>query len=104
MIVDLDQASTDAMESLSETPSTETEIPHQENQCLLKLISPPKLLHSFTLTNIYNCHHISSVTPNRIWIRDTGTLILTDTTGVPLHYVGNVWHDFFFFWITHSEQ
>lgn len=47
MIVDLDPASTDAMESLSETLSTETEIPHQENQCLLKLISPPQITSLF---------------------------------------------------------
>ena len=36
------------------------------------------------------CHHISCVTPNRVWVSDYYNLILTDTeTGKNLHGVEN---------------
>uniref|UniRef100_K1P1D1 Tripartite motif-containing protein 3 n=1 Tax=Magallana gigas TaxID=29159 RepID=K1P1D1_MAGGI len=75
------------MESLSEIPTPGTEKPQQGNQCLLKLMSPPELLHSLTLTDVDGCDHISCVTSDRVWVSDTFNLILTDTTGVPLHRV-----------------
>uniref|UniRef100_K1QI68 Tripartite motif-containing protein 3 n=1 Tax=Magallana gigas TaxID=29159 RepID=K1QI68_MAGGI len=39
------------MKSLSEITTPGTEKPQQGNQCLLKLMSPPELLHSLTLTD-----------------------------------------------------
>nr|XP_034310410.1 uncharacterized protein LOC105324563 isoform X1 [Crassostrea gigas]XP_034310411.1 uncharacterized protein LOC105324563 isoform X1 [Crassostrea gigas]XP_034310412.1 uncharacterized protein LOC105324563 isoform X1 [Crassostrea gigas]XP_034310413.1 uncharacterized protein LOC105324563 isoform X1 [Crassostrea gigas]XP_034310414.1 uncharacterized protein LOC105324563 isoform X1 [Crassostrea gigas]XP_034310415.1 uncharacterized protein LOC105324563 isoform X1 [Crassostrea gigas]XP_034310416.1 un len=76
------------MESLSEIPTPGIEKPQQGNQCLLKLMSPPELLHSHTVTDVDRCYHISCVTSDRVWVSDNGNiLILTDTTGVTLHCV-----------------
>nr|XP_034319906.1 uncharacterized protein LOC105338511 [Crassostrea gigas] len=87
-LTDLNPATADVMESLSEIPTTGTEKPQQGNQCLLKLMSPPELLPSLTLTGVGCCYHISCVTSDRVWVSDYRyNLILTDTTGVPLHRV-----------------
>uniref|UniRef100_K1PLW5 Tripartite motif-containing protein 3 n=1 Tax=Magallana gigas TaxID=29159 RepID=K1PLW5_MAGGI len=76
------------MESLSGIPTRGTEKPQQGNQCLLKLMSPPKLLHSLTVTGVVRCYHISCVTSDRVWVSDyRNNLMLTDKTGVPLHRV-----------------
>nr|XP_034309363.1 uncharacterized protein LOC117683697 [Crassostrea gigas] len=76
------------MESLSGIPTPGTENPQQGNQYLLKLMSPPELLHSLTVTGVNGWLHISCVTPDRVWVSDDeNNLILTDTTGVPLHRV-----------------
>ncbi|XP_065931744.1 uncharacterized protein [Magallana gigas] len=81
-------ATADVMESLSEIPTTGTEKPQQGNQCLLKLMSPPELLHSLTVTDVDGCCHISCVPSDRVWVSgDRNKLMLTDTTGVPLHRV-----------------
>nr|XP_034309446.1 uncharacterized protein LOC117683740 [Crassostrea gigas] len=75
------------MESLREIPTPGTDTPQQGNQCLLKLMSLPKLLHSLTVTGVGSCH-ISCVTSDLVWVSDNiRDLILTDTTGVPLHRV-----------------
>nr|XP_034309440.1 uncharacterized protein LOC105328160 [Crassostrea gigas] len=81
------------MESLSGIPTPGTEKPQQGNQCLLKLMSPPELLYSLTVTCIGCCLHISCVTSDRVWVSDWKNLILTDTTGVPLHRVEDSWSD-----------
>ncbi|XP_065929645.1 uncharacterized protein [Magallana gigas] len=73
------------MESLSGIPTPGTEKPQQGNQCLLKLMSPPELLHSLTVTGVRGCYHIFCVTSDRVWVSDKNNLILTDTTGVPLY-------------------
>ncbi|XP_065931668.1 uncharacterized protein [Magallana gigas] len=86
-LTDLNPATADVMESLSEIPTTGTEKPQQGNQCLLKLMSPPELLHSLTVTGVDECYHISCVTSDRVWVSDLYNLMLTDTTGVPLHRV-----------------
>nr|XP_034319871.1 uncharacterized protein LOC105336432 isoform X2 [Crassostrea gigas] len=87
-LTDLNPATADVMESLSEIPTTVTEKPQQGNQCLLKLMSPPELLPSFTVTGVDECYHISCMTSDRVWVSDRyGNLMLTDTTGVPLHRV-----------------
>eukprot|EP00105_Crassostrea_gigas_P041414 XP_019925562.1 PREDICTED: uncharacterized protein LOC109619606 [Crassostrea gigas] len=87
-LTDLNPATADVMESLSEIPTTGTEKPQQGNQCLLKLMSPPELLPSLTVTGVNRCCHISCVTSDRVWVSDDGNkLMLTDTTGVPLHRV-----------------
>uniref|UniRef100_K1Q7V4 Tripartite motif-containing protein 3 n=1 Tax=Magallana gigas TaxID=29159 RepID=K1Q7V4_MAGGI len=84
------------MESLSGIPTPGTEKPQQGNQCLLKLMSPLKLLHSLTVTDVRLCYHISCVTSDRVWISDDiKNLILTDTTGVSLHGVGDLCSDLY---------
>eukprot|EP00105_Crassostrea_gigas_P013743 XP_011430158.2 PREDICTED: uncharacterized protein LOC105330250 [Crassostrea gigas] len=89
-LTDLNPATADVMESLSEIPTPGTEKPQQGNQCLLKLMSSPKLLPSLTLTGVDRCYHISCVTSDRVWVSDDrNNLMLTDTTGVPLHRVGD---------------
>ncbi|XP_052683129.1 uncharacterized protein LOC128163539 [Crassostrea angulata] len=76
------------IESLSGIPTPGTEKPHHGNKCLLKLMSPPELLHSLTVTGVDRCFHISFVTSDRVWVNDhRDNLILTDTSGVPLHRV-----------------
>lgn len=91
MYLDLNPATVDLMESLSEIPTTETEKPEQESGCLLKLISPPKLLHSLSVTIDNGCRHIA-VTSDRIWVSYDycNTLILTNKTGVILNRIENV--------------
>nr|XP_034309969.1 uncharacterized protein LOC117680564 [Crassostrea gigas] len=83
------------MESLSEIPTPGTEIPQQGNQCLLKLMYPSKLLLSLTVRGVDRYYHISCVTSDRVWVSDDGNnLILTDTTGVPLHRVEDSYSGF----------
>nr|XP_034310537.1 uncharacterized protein LOC117684055 [Crassostrea gigas]XP_034310538.1 uncharacterized protein LOC117684055 [Crassostrea gigas] len=75
------------MESLSGIPTPRTEKPQQENQCLLKQMSGTEFHQSLTVTGVRHCYHISWVTSDRVWVSDWYNLILTDTTGVPLHRV-----------------
>lgn len=94
MFVDLHQATADVMESHSAIPNTGIEEPHQGNQCLLKLLSPPELLYCFIVTGVDGCYHISCVTSDRVWVSDDeNNLILTNTTGVPLHHVADLCTD-----------
>uniref|UniRef100_K1QAS3 Tripartite motif-containing protein 3 n=1 Tax=Magallana gigas TaxID=29159 RepID=K1QAS3_MAGGI len=75
------------MESLSGIPTPGTEKPQQGNQCLLKLTSGAEFHQSLTVTGVDGCDHISCVTSDRVWVSNGHNLILTDTTGVPLHRV-----------------
>uniref|UniRef100_K1RC17 Tripartite motif-containing protein 3 n=1 Tax=Magallana gigas TaxID=29159 RepID=K1RC17_MAGGI len=78
------------MESLSGIPTQGTEKPQQGNLCLMKLTSGPEFHQSLTVTGVYGCVHISCVTSDRVWVSDdANNLMLTDTTGVPLHRVKN---------------
>ncbi|XP_065929520.1 uncharacterized protein [Magallana gigas] len=76
------------MESLSGIPTPRAEKPQQGNQCLLKLMSLPELLHSLTVKGVRCCYHISRVTSDRVWVSDhRNNLILKDTADDPLHHV-----------------
>ncbi|XP_065932407.1 uncharacterized protein [Magallana gigas] len=78
----------DVMESLSAIQITERGNRRVGNRCLLKLTSGAELHQSLTLTGVGRCHHISCVTSDRVWVSDwDNNLMLTDTTGVPLHRV-----------------
>ncbi|XP_065939296.1 uncharacterized protein [Magallana gigas] len=78
----------DVMESLSAIQITERGNRRVGNQCLLKLTSGAEFHQSLTLTGVGSCYHISCVTSDRVWVSDyRNNLILTDTTGVPLHRV-----------------
>nr|XP_034319432.1 uncharacterized protein LOC105320016 [Crassostrea gigas] len=85
MYADLSTATADVMESTNGIPTTETGNQQQGNECLLKLMSPPELLHSLTVTGISCPVHISRVTSDRVWVVSDINIILTNTTGVPLH-------------------
>ncbi|XP_065937673.1 uncharacterized protein [Magallana gigas] len=78
----------DVMESLSAIQITERGNRRVGNQCLLKLTSGAELHQSLTVTGVDRCEHISCVTSDRVWVSDwRNNLMLTDTTGVPLHRV-----------------
>ncbi|XP_065937096.1 uncharacterized protein [Magallana gigas] len=78
----------DVMESLSAIQITERGNRRIGNQCLLKLTSGAEFHQSLTVTGVRGCHHISCVTSDRVWVSDhRNNLMLTDTTGVPLHRV-----------------
>nr|XP_034319675.1 uncharacterized protein LOC105329700 isoform X2 [Crassostrea gigas]XP_034319676.1 uncharacterized protein LOC105329700 isoform X2 [Crassostrea gigas]XP_034319677.1 uncharacterized protein LOC105329700 isoform X2 [Crassostrea gigas]XP_034319678.1 uncharacterized protein LOC105329700 isoform X2 [Crassostrea gigas]XP_034319679.1 uncharacterized protein LOC105329700 isoform X2 [Crassostrea gigas]XP_034319680.1 uncharacterized protein LOC105329700 isoform X2 [Crassostrea gigas]XP_034319682.1 un len=78
----------DVMESLSAIQITERGNRRVGNQCLLKLTSGAELHQSLTVTGVDGCFHISCVTSDRVWVSDwRNNLMLTDTTGVPLHRV-----------------
>ncbi|XP_052693110.1 uncharacterized protein LOC128171369 [Crassostrea angulata] len=77
----------DVMESLSAIQITERGNRRVGNQCLLKLTSGAELHQSLTVTGVDGCFHISCVTSDRVWVTGYNNLMLTDTTGVPLHRV-----------------
>ncbi|XP_052678994.1 uncharacterized protein LOC128159835 [Crassostrea angulata] len=82
----------DVMESLSAIQITERGNRRVGNQCLLKLTSGAEFHQSLTLTGVHGCYHISCVTSDRVWVSDwDSNLMLTDTTGVPLHRVEDSW-------------
>ncbi|XP_078312183.1 uncharacterized protein LOC111133295 isoform X2 [Crassostrea virginica] len=61
-------------------------------ELLLTLMSSPVLQKSLSVTGVYDCFHISRVTPDRVWVSDYNifSIILTDTaTGKQLHSVKN---------------
>ncbi|XP_065937057.1 uncharacterized protein [Magallana gigas] len=84
----------DVMESLSAIQITERGNRRVGNQCLLKLTSGAELHQSLTVTGVDCCDHISCVTSDRVWVSDDDNLMLTDTTGVPLHRVEDSWSGF----------
>ena len=59
-----------------------------KNSKLLKVILPVHVTDSCVITDVkgvYRCHHISPVTPDRVWVNDGNSLIFADTTtGVTL--------------------
>ncbi|XP_065932397.1 uncharacterized protein [Magallana gigas] len=78
----------DVMESLSAIQITERGNRRVGNQCLLKLTSGAEFHQSLTVPGVDFCYHISCVTSDRVWVSDyRNNLMLTDTTGVPLHRV-----------------
>ncbi|XP_065932382.1 uncharacterized protein [Magallana gigas] len=81
----------DVMESLSAIQITERGNRRIGNQCLRKLTSGAELHQSLTVPGVDGCDHISCVTSDRVWVSDLNNLMLTDTTGVPLHRVKDSW-------------
>eukprot|EP00105_Crassostrea_gigas_P035373 XP_019919521.1 PREDICTED: uncharacterized protein LOC105319963 [Crassostrea gigas] len=78
----------DVIYSLSMIQITERGNRRVENECLLKLTSGAEFHKSLKVTQADRCLHISCVTSDRVWVSDyEGNLILTNTTGVPLHRV-----------------
>ncbi|XP_078340290.1 uncharacterized protein LOC111110476 isoform X2 [Crassostrea virginica] len=62
---------------------------------LLTMMSTPVLQKSLTLKFVNNCGHVSSVTPDRVWVSDDdNNLILIDTAlGDILHSVNDSLHE-----------
>uniref|UniRef100_K1RIX9 Brain tumor protein n=1 Tax=Magallana gigas TaxID=29159 RepID=K1RIX9_MAGGI len=86
----------DIVESLSEIKTADRGKRRLQTECLLKLMSGAEFHQSLTLTGVDGCSqmyvkgclHMSIATPNHVWVSDSGcNLVLTDTTGVPLHCV-----------------
>lgn len=65
-----------------------------ENELLLTLVASPVLQKSVEIAGVRLCGHISSMTPDLIWVSDYNKLILVDTTnGDELHKVDDSLHD-----------
>nr|XP_034320698.1 uncharacterized protein LOC105327476 isoform X5 [Crassostrea gigas]XP_034320699.1 uncharacterized protein LOC105327476 isoform X5 [Crassostrea gigas] len=95
----------DVMESLSAIQITERGNRRVGNQCLLKLTSGAEFHQSLTLTGVRRCLHISYVTSDRVWVSDHwNNLMLTDTTGVPLHRVEDSCSDLYGLHTVNSES
>eukprot|EP00105_Crassostrea_gigas_P006072 XP_011419872.2 PREDICTED: uncharacterized protein LOC105322715 [Crassostrea gigas] len=77
----------DVMESLCAIQITERGNRRVGPQCLLKLTSGAEFNQSLTVTGVGLCYHMSCVTSDLVWVSDYNNLMLTDTTGVPLHRV-----------------
>ena len=95
----------DVMESLSAIQITERGNRRVGNQCLLKLTSGAEFHQSLTVTGVDCCYHISCVTSDRVWVSDDrNNLMLTDTTGVPLHRVEDSWSGLYGLHTVNSES
>ena len=67
---------------------------HVDNKQLLTVVHPGnvRVLDTYVVTGVDRCHHISCVTPDRVWINDENSLILADTkTGVTLKRLHITW-------------
>lgn len=93
--IDLSPVTADMIEPRSEILATETEQSQKIIQCLLKLMSSPKLLHSLTVRHVRRCYHISCVKSNLVWFSGDNNLILTKTRGVLLHRVEDSCNDLY---------
>lgn len=86
------QTSSNMINSSSEMKSKKKGQSDEENECLLKLMSPSELLHSLTVPGVDRCLHISCVTSDHVWVSDReNDIILTNTAGVLLHKQKNVY-------------
>lgn len=64
-----------------------------ENKCLLKQFPGPEFLHSFSVTSVNCCVHISCRTSDQVWVSDDEcNLILTNATGDSLYFVNDICH------------
>lgn len=73
----------DVMKSLAGIQINEGTLP-EENKCLLKLMYTPEVHQHLTLTGgfVFPCdfHHLSPVTPDKVWVSDTkNNLFLKNT-------------------------
>lgn len=84
-LLDSNHAIDDVMKSLSEIQTEELENSQNGNECSLEQMPRTKPHAYFKVPNVDNCHHISCVTPDRVWVSDKNNLIFTNTTGEILH-------------------
>lgn len=81
--LDSNQAIKDVTKSLSKVQTDENS--PNGNEYLLEQMPCAKLHEYFKVPNVDSCHHISCVTPNRVWVSDKNNLIFTNTAGKILH-------------------
>lgn len=94
MFEDHNTDTAEVVESHGGIQNTKTKKTQEENECLLELVSPPKLLHSFKVTGVLGCFHISCVTPDRVWVSDSWSrLILSNIKSDNLHSMAKLFHD-----------
>lgn len=67
--------------------SRNAENPLGGKDCLLEIMSTPKLDHSITVKGINYCRHISCVASHKIWASEQKNLILTSIQGDTLYHV-----------------
>lgn len=67
--------------------SRKVENPLGGKNCLLEIMSTPKLDYSFTVKGINHCRHISCVASQKIWASEQKNLILTSIKGDTLYRV-----------------
>ncbi|XP_062613226.1 uncharacterized protein LOC134275003, partial [Saccostrea cucullata] len=58
--------------------------------CLLSIMYRGVYQKSVTVSGVRECHHISRVTSDRVWISDGSNLILTNTKGEELDHVTDI--------------
>ncbi|XP_052683183.1 uncharacterized protein LOC128163597 [Crassostrea angulata] len=76
------------IQSLCEIEITEGGLRRLGNRFPLKLMSAPAIHKLITVKGVHDFKHISCVTSDCAWVNDhENNLILTNTTGVTLHYV-----------------
>ncbi|XP_061186267.1 uncharacterized protein LOC133194301 [Saccostrea echinata] len=80
----------DVMKLLSEIKTIEIGKRQVKNESLLQMISKPMLHRSVTVKGVSSVTHISSLTPDRIWISDGRNLILTNSKGDTLHHLTDI--------------
>lgn len=81
--LDSNQAIKDETKSLSEVQTDENS--PNGNEYLLEKMPCAKLHEYFKVPNVDSCHHISCVTPDRVWVSFKNNLIFTNTAGDILH-------------------
>eukprot|EP00105_Crassostrea_gigas_P042000 XP_019926148.1 PREDICTED: uncharacterized protein LOC109619741 [Crassostrea gigas] len=75
-------------DSENEIQITETEIPQEGNDCLLKIVSSFEIIYSLVKYDFVVVSHISCVASDQVWVSDDDSnFILTNTTGDVLHRV-----------------
>lgn len=93
-VLDLNTTTDDLIEPRSKIQIIEEEKPTEGNICLLKLVSPPELLHTLRVTGVDSFGHIACVTSGRAWVSDGyNCIILTNTKGHTLHRLFNCYND-----------
>lgn len=85
------------MESLSAIQITNRGNRRVGNNCLLKLISGAEFHQSLKLRDVNQCCHIAFETSDCFWVSDNivNSIILTNTTGIPLHRLEDLCSDLY---------
>lgn len=77
----------DAFKLLSQFKITDKGKRHVGNECLLKIMSSPKLYQSISVIGFDKLNHISCASSDKVWVSDISkTPILTNKSGRALHY------------------
>lgn len=58
---------------------------HSDYRRMFKPLSVPEVINPFKIKDVEKLTHISCVTPDRVWVSDLDSLLLTDKSGAYLH-------------------